>query len=51
MEVFVPLLTRCFAVAHASADALYRQNIPLVAKFAITNMDAALVFILVGKLR
>ena len=50
MEVFILLPTRFFAVAHAFADTLYRQDVPLVAKLAITDLDAAFVLVLEGEL-
>ena len=50
MEGLILLLAAFIAVAYAFADTLYRQDVPLVAKLAITNLDAAFVLVLEGEL-
>lgn len=51
MKIFVFLLAIFGAIFDALALALHLQNVALVAKFANANLQASLVFVLVGEAR
>ena len=51
MEVLILLAARFLAITNAFARAFDRQNIPIIAPFALADKSAPLVLILVGEAR